>query len=363
MSLEDDIKALEEEIRNTPYNKATSHHIGRLKARIARLREQLQKRSGQRHSGRGFGVRRSGHATVALVGFPSVGKSTLLNRLTTAESRVAGYEFTTLDVVPGILEYQGAKIQVLDLPGLVRGASSGRGRGREVISVVRSADLILVVLDVFQLDQYDALAKELYDAGIRLDARPPDVVIKKRSRDGIRITMTRKIELEEDAIKAVLSEYRIHNADVLIRDNINLDSLIDVIQGNCCYIPSLVVINKIDLADPGTLEECRRRFPGAVLVSADRSSNLEELKEKLYSKLNLVRLYLKPQGGSVDFEEPLILRSGSTIADVCDHLHRDFQRRFRYARVWGRSAKHPGQRVGLDHKLDDQDIVTIVLEK
>jgi len=59
----------------------------------------------------------------------------------------------------------------------------------------------------------------------------------------------------------------------------------------------------------------------------------------------------------------MIMREGSTVGDVCDRLHKDFRRKFRYARVWGDSAKHAGQRVGLDHGLEDGDILTVIIQK
>ena len=128
LSVEDKITDIEEEIRKTPYNKATQHHIGKLKAKLAKLREKQQSGSGSRGGPGGYGFRKSGDATVVLVGFPSVGKSTLLNVLTNANSEIGAYEFTTVNVIPGAMEYRGAKIQVLDVPGLIRGASVGRGR-------------------------------------------------------------------------------------------------------------------------------------------------------------------------------------------------------------------------------------------
>jgi len=144
MTIEEDIKNTEEEIRKTPYNKATSHHIGRLKAKLARLKEDLQKRATAKSAGKGEGyaVKKSGDATVVMVGFPSVGKSTLLNCLTGTAAEVADYDFTTLDVIPGTLIYKGARMQFLDLPGLIAGAAAGRGRGKVVLSMMRNADLI-----------------------------------------------------------------------------------------------------------------------------------------------------------------------------------------------------------------------------
>ncbi len=363
MTLEEEIKSIEEEITKTKYNKATEHHIGRLKAKLAALKETVLKRASSKSGGEGFSVKKSGDASVVLVGFPSVGKSTLLNSLTGTKSAVAAYEFTTLDVVPGSMEYKGATIQILDVPGLVKGAASGRGRGKEVLAVVRNADLAVIMLDVFQPVHHDILIEELNNAGIRVNSAPPDVTIRKIPRGGINISSTVEVGLEEDTIKSIMGEYKLHNANVVIRENVTIDQLIDVILGNRKYIPAIVVINKIDLADEYTLRECKEKFPDALLVSADKKVHIEELKEMLYEKLGFIRIYLKPQGKSADMDEPMIVRYGSTIGDICDRLHRDFRNRFRYAQVWGESAKHRGQHTGLDHVLFDNDIVTIILRK
>lgn len=80
----------------------------------------------------GFEVQRYGHGRVALIGFPSVGKSTLLSTLTGTDSEAAAYEFTTLTCIPGVIHYNDSKIQLLDLPGIIEGASEGKGRGRQV---------------------------------------------------------------------------------------------------------------------------------------------------------------------------------------------------------------------------------------
>jgi uncharacterized protein len=102
--------------------------------------------------GEGFDVLKSGDARVSLIGFPSVGKSTLLSTLTKTESEAANYEFTTLTCIPGVIEYKGANIQLLDLPGIIEGASQGKGRGRQVIAVARTADLVsksIILLRIF----------------------------------------------------------------------------------------------------------------------------------------------------------------------------------------------------------------------
>src|SRR5690349_9446678 len=126
---EDQIAELEAQILKTQYNKATQHHIGLIKAKIAHLREKAEVRSKSGGPGEGYQVRKTGDGTVILLGFPSTGKSTLLNTLCGTKSEVAAYAFTTLTVIPGMLNYKHAKIQILDVPGIVQGASSGKGRG------------------------------------------------------------------------------------------------------------------------------------------------------------------------------------------------------------------------------------------
>ena len=126
----------------------------------------------------GFAVAKSGDGRVALIGFPSVGKSSLLNEVTDTKSEAAAYEFTTLTCIPGNLVLNDTKIQLLDLPGIIEGAASGKGRGKEVIAVARSSDLIMMVLDGAreQNNQHrNILENELETMGIRLNKRPPDI--------------------------------------------------------------------------------------------------------------------------------------------------------------------------------------------
>jgi len=361
-SIAERITELENELRNTKYNKATESHIGELKAKIARLRREMMKPKGT-GSGGGFDIKKSGDSSVVFVGFPSVGKSTLLNQLTNAQSEVAAYEFTTLTVIPGILNYKGARIQMLDVPGVIQGAAQGRGRGREVLSVARNCDLLLLMLDVFQAKtQLEIIFKELEQIGIRPNQEPPNVVITLKQRGGIIVNSTVKLtRISEKTIEKILNVYGTHNADVVLRDDVNDDQLIDVVVGNRRYIPALVTLNKCDLVDRKFAEGVRKNLGvPSVEISADKGTGLDELKEAVYSRLRFIRLYMKPRFGEADMKEPMILREGATVADVCDRIHRNARSEFRHAFVWGKSAKFPGQKVGIDHVLQDGDIVNIV---
>ena len=362
MSTEEKIQEIEEEIRKTPYNKATQHHIGLLKAKLASLREKAGKSGGG--GGGGYSIKKSGDSTAVLVGLPSVGKSTLLNQLTNANSKVGSYQFTTLDVVPGAMHYKDANIQIFDLPGIITGASGGRGKGREVLSVARNADLVIIVMDVFSISNHELILRELHDIGIRLNSHPPDVIIKKRSRGGVNISSTVKLKhLDKRTIAGILGQFGTHNADVLIREAVDADGFIDCLSKNRIYIPGIVILNKVDLITKEGLAQIEKKIKDFIPVSADSGLNLDILRESIFRKLRLMRIYMRPQGKEADMETPLVVRKDSSVSEVCKGLHKDFKRKFRYAMVWGDSAKFAGQKVGLDHRLKDKDILTIVVKR
>lgn len=171
-----------------------------------------------------------------MVGFPSVGKSTLLSKLTSTESEVAAYEFTTLTCIPGTLRYKGARIQLLDLPGIIEGAKDGKGRGRQVIGTARTCNLIIIVLDATKpLTHKYIIEKELEGFGIRLNKEPPNIVYRKKDRGGINFQkLTSESDLDFETVRAILAEYRVHNADVIVRCPATEDDLIDVIEGSRC---------------------------------------------------------------------------------------------------------------------------------
>ena len=114
------------------------------------MRREILTPKSSKGGGEGFDVTKSGDTRIGLIGFPSVGKSTLLTKLTGTFSEVAAYEFTTLTCIPGVIHYKGAKIQLLDLPGIIEGAKDGKGRGRQIIGTARTCNMILIVLDAMK---------------------------------------------------------------------------------------------------------------------------------------------------------------------------------------------------------------------
>ena len=357
----DEIKELEERIANTKYNKKTQGAIGLYKAKLAQLKEKRKTRAGIGVKDQGFSVRKSGDATVIMVGFPSVGKSTILNGITNAKSHVAAYAFTTLTVIPGQMDYGKAKIQILDVPGIVEGAATGRGRGKEVLSCAMSTDMVMFIVDALYPENLDVIKKEVYETNLRTNQQKPDIKITKKPKGGVEVWSTVKLtKLDAQTIKDILKEFKILNADVVIRSDIDADQLIDVVEGNKKYVPAITVLNKIDLVSKEQLEQIKQKLKPDICISAELKINMEELKRLIFEKLRFIRIYCKETGKKADMDVPMIMFKNSTLRDMCNKLHKDFSTKFKFARVWGKSTRFPGQKIlKLDHKIEDNDVIEI----
>jgi ribosome-interacting GTPase 1 len=271
----------------------------------------------------------------------------------------------------GNIVINDTKIQMLDLPGIIEGAAQGKGRGREVIAVARSADLILMVLDAARESNNqhrDILSRELEIMGIRLNRNPPGIYFKKKASGGVKFNATCALTMlgddPKDTVTRILSGYRIHNAEVLFREDCGVDDMIDVIEGNRKYVRCLYVYNKIDTL---SIEEvdAMARLPDSVVISIYMDLNIDYLLQKMWQYLGLIRIYTKRRGQPPDLGDPIVLtdqRHGLSIESVCKSVSKEFLPIFNYAFVWGRSSKFNPQRVGLSHRLLDEDVVQIVLK-
>lgn len=207
------------------------------------------------------------------------------------------------------------------------------------------------------------IERELEGFGIRLNKKPPEITIKKKEKGGLNIVKAQNIEmtkLSDDTIRSIAHEYRISNADIYFKCNASADELIDVIEGNRVYTPCLYVMNKIDQI---TIEELDLldRVPHYVAISAKDEWNLDELMDKIWEYLDLMRIYTKPKGQIPDYEAPVIVpRTQSTVEGFCNRIHKALVKEMKYALVWGTSVKHNPQKVGKDHQLNDEDVVQIV---
>lgn len=365
MGILDKIADIEAEISRTQKNKATEGHLGVLKAKLAKYRAELiEDSSSSGPKGEGFDVMKSGNARVSMIGFPSVGKSTLLGSVTDTESCAAAYEFTTLTCIPGVIHYNDAKIQLLDLPGIIEGAAKGKGRGKQVIAVARTADCVLMVLDALKADnQKEKLTYELEQVGIRLNKSPPNIYFKAKKGGGIAFntTVPNTHGLNDKSVYRILHEYKIHNAEVLLREDSTLDDFVDVIIGNRLYMKCVYCYNKVDQI---TIEEVDRlaREPNSVVISSKYKMNLDYMISYLWEQLGMVRVYSKKPGQKPDLDEGIILREGATVEHCCHAIHRSLIKDFKYALVWGRSVKFSPQRVAIGHNLMEDDVIQIVTQ-
>ena len=348
------IARVKKEIRDTPYDKASEHHHGRLKAKLARLQADfdgpMNKGGG---GGMGYAVKHSGDVCVVLVGPPSVGKSTLLNALTNAESKVGNYDFTTLGVVPGMMEYKGVRMQILDLPGILAGASKNRGFGKKVVSVVRAADLVVLVTDVGRPEWLEKMERELYKAGIRLEKRLPKIGIKKTNRGAIRVVDAHK-SFAKDTVVGVTKELGFANAVIQLEEKIgSLDELIDALVGNRKYMSVVRVVNKIDTVKNFSVTDYK--WKNVVGVSAEKGLGLDKLRKVIWQSLDVVRVYLKKRkSGEADKKKPLIMKKGKTLVDVAGKISAQMAGEVTTAYIWGKKAKFPGQKVSLKRQVFDE---------
>lgn len=342
------IKRIEKEIRDTPYHKGTEHHIGRLRAKLAKLKDSLVEQESRRAGGGrgGYAVKKQGDATVVLVGPPSVGKSTLLNKLTNAKSKVAPYEFTTVSVIPGMMEYKDAKIQILDVPGLIKGAEEGKGRGREVLSVVRGVDLLIIITDVEDLNALERISKTLEKNGVRINKKPPGVKIEKKAGGGIIVHSNIKQGFSTETVKNIAQQFGIRNGEITIKVKLSLDRLIDAFSPNRVYVPAIYVVNKIDLPKSPNIRYTKYNIP-IIKISAEIGRGLDNMKEEIWKNLNFVRVYLVRPGEKSSLNHPIIMKSKATLYDVAEKIGTEFVEGKQRAKIWGTSAKFPGQEVSL----------------
>uniref|UniRef100_A0A8C2XNK5 Developmentally regulated GTP binding protein 2 n=1 Tax=Cyclopterus lumpus TaxID=8103 RepID=A0A8C2XNK5_CYCLU len=331
MGILEKIAEIEREIARTQKNKATEYHLGLLKAKLAKYRAQLLEPKSTGAKGEGFDVMKSGDARVALIGFPSVGKSTFLSLMTSTASEAASYEFTTLTCIPGVIEYKGANIQLLDLPGIIEGAAQGKGRGRQVIAVARTADVVIMMLDATKGEVQRCVM--------------PTVCVFVCVRDLF------------DFFNRFSSE--IFNAEVLFREDSTPDEFIDVIVGNRVYMPCLYVYNKVDQISIEEVDRLAHRA-NSVIISCGMKLNLDYLLETLWEYLALICIYTKKRGERPDFNDAIIMRRAASVEHVCHRIHRTLASQFKYALVWGTSTKYSPQRVGLTHIMEHEDVIQIV---
>lgn len=303
----DKIALIEEMLKIVPKHKGTDKLRAGLRKRLSKMKALSQSKKGVSKRESVFRIDKEGAGQVVILGPANVGKSALVATLTNATPEVADFPLTTWKPTPGMMPVENIQIQLIDTPPV-----NPDYMEPELLDLFRRPDYILLVVDL----QTDPVQ-----------------------------------QLEDTA--ALLQEHRIvpsHLQDRYLE------------QGNLTVIPFLVLANKND--DDATDEnyeifcELLEDDWPSIPVSTITGRNLELLKQTLFERLEIIRVYSKAPGKEPDLTQPFVLKKGHTIADFAGKVHKDFVDKLKAARVWGHDV-FDGQMVQRDHLLQDGDVVEL----
>jgi hypothetical protein len=123
---------------------------------------------------------------------------------------------------------------------------------------------------------------------------------------------------------------------------------------------SLFILNKVELVNQ---EELKKFFKLNILrISIKEKAGINDLKQKIFENIGLIRVYTKEPGKKPKLDRPMIMKKDCIVKDMAEKIRKDFIDRFIKARIWGKSAKFDGQTVGIEHVLKDKDIVEMYIK-
>ncbi|NMB35887.1 MAG: TGS domain-containing protein [Firmicutes bacterium] len=315
-TLEKKIEALQEMLAVIPKHKGTEKIQGNIKRRLSKLREAGEKRTKTAGFNPYF-IEKQGAGQAILIGYPNVGKSSLVAALTRARPKIADFPFTTTLPLAGMMPFKNILIQLVDTPPL-----TADGLPSELLNTLQSGDLLLAVLDMGSdecLEQAEETLSYLREKKL--------IDNEKGGGEGCPV--------EKADIESAQTEPK--------------------------HAPYLIIGNKCD--HPHSEENTRilhELLPGLpfISISAKEKIELTRLKKKIYQKLNIIRVYTRAPGEQPNMQAPFVLKCGSTVLDLANNIHRDFPQLLKSARVWG-SSKFEGQTVAREYILKEGDIVEI----
>jgi ribosome-interacting GTPase 1 len=291
-----------------------------------------------------------------------------LAKVTNAKVETSPVPFATRKPVIGMLPYQNVQFQLVEAPAVVEGSSQGKLGGSQVLGLARNADGLMLMVDLSEdpIGQFRMLRSELEKSGVLVGRSEGEVEVTRRSVGGsVQIVGGGMlVDCTLDDIRRMLESYRFNSAVVKIRGKVALDDIESSLFSSTVYKPTLVVANKVDAPKSEEslqyLKEELRGFEFPVLpVSCLSGQGLEDLGVVIFRMLGIVRIYTKEPSDKEPSPNPIVVKQGTTVISIAKELHSSLYRRFQYGRVWGRSAKYPGQKVGSSHILKDGDTLEI----
>ncbi len=308
---EEKLAALREMWVILPKHKASEKVQADLKTKISELTDEIeQAKLGPKKAAPGsFKIPKQGAGQVVFLGPPNAGKSRLITRLTKATPTVAAYPFTTREPVPGMMDYEDVRVQLVDLPPITADLYEPF-----ITDITRGADAAVLFLD---------LADD--------DGPAATQVVIDRLKEARRV-LVREIPADDDPTTYSLRTLLVGNkAD---------DEAADI---------------RLEIAQ----EAIGVQFP-LVVISAEQGTGLDALRKEIYNLLGVMRIYTKLPGKPPDMASPFTCPIGSSVAELAGRVHKEFEEGVKSARVWG-SGAFDGQTVGRDHILRDKDVVELHL--
>ena len=368
-SIPEKIRLMREFISLVPKHKGTSNLLANVRRRIAILERELERQRSRKRGGYGgFSVPKEGAGQIIILGPTNAGRSSLLTSLTSAKAQVSPVYFTTKKPIVGMMPYQDIQFQLVEAPALVKGASEGKMNGPQILGLARNADGLILMVDLSTdpVGDFVMLRSELENAGIMIEKPEGEVeVIRRISGAGLQVVGTGSfVDCTLEDVRRLLSSYRINSALIRIRGKVTLETLEESLFSSLVYKPTILVANKMDAEGAGENLARLKKFMTnlkipLIPVSCRNGEGLTRIGDYIFQMLRIIRVYPKEPGEKKPSNRPLVINEGATVIEAARRLHSKLYKEFRHARIWGPSAKYPGQRVGASHVLKDGDVIEI----
>ncbi len=369
-SIDEQISHLERFLGVCVKHKGVEKHLAMAKTKLKKLKAQKSKLTlAKKGSGEKWLVPKGEDAQIAIIGSVNSGKSSTLNEIAQSEAaKVGSYPFTTVKPEVGSVTTKGVRLQLVELPALVEGSVKGEMSGKLVLAGIRNADCVLVTIDLSKdpEQQLQLILTELHNGKIRLNVSKPSITIEKVGSGNIQVFNEHFFEGEgKEAVIAIMRGNGYSNAIIRFHGPTTIDQFLDAMDKTISYIPAIIVATKGDIEGSKQNYEKLLQFIAnsglkfhVVPTSVLQREGFEGLEEEIFDQLGKIRIFTRNAIGDIA-DRPIILIKGSNIENAIEVLSKKMLKFFRFARIWGSSAKFDGEKVGLDRVLQDGDVIQV----